>query len=70
MSVVWKREWTTDDFIAYCDKLEDRDTAFLLKEYVSKRIRALADKNAKLENDASDARWVRDQQLGYVQGSN
>ena len=67
---MWHREWTTDDFIAYCDKLEDRDVAFLLKEFVSKKVRALEVRAEKAEKEVSDQRWVRDQQLGYIQGSN
>jgi hypothetical protein len=62
---MWLKEWTTDDFIAYCDKL-DRDTAFMLKEYVAR----INMRCQRAENELSDQRWIRDGQLGYIQGSN
>jgi hypothetical protein len=70
MSINWKMpEWTTDDFIKFCDTL-DRETAFFLKEFVSKKIRTAEARAERAEQEVSDQRWVRDQQLGYVQGSN
>lgn len=69
MSVKWMKEWNTDDFLIFADKL-DADTAFQLKEFVSKKIRA-AEKRAEIaEQKVSDFRWERDARLGYIQGSN
>ena len=69
MSVKWIKEWGTDDFLVFADKL-DADTAFQLKEFVSRKIRAAEKRAERAEQEVSDQRWVRDQQLGYVQGSN
>ena len=61
--------WTTEDFLDFCDKIDER-TAYSLKEFVSRKLRASEARAEKAEQEVSDQRWVRDQQLGYVQGSN
>lgn len=68
MSVKWMKEWDTDDFLIFADKL-DADTAFQLKEFVSRKIRAAEKRAEKAEQEVSDYRWERDGRLGYIQGS-
>lgn len=69
MSVKCIKEWDTNDFLVFADNL-DAVTAFQLKEFVTKKIRA-AEKRAEIaEQKVSDFRWERDARLGYIQGSN
>lgn len=63
------KEWDTDDFIRFADTL-DKDTGFLLKEFVSKKIRAAESRAERAEQEVSGYRWERDARLGYIQGSN
>lgn len=62
------KEWTTEDFLTFCDTL-DREQAYFLKEFVSNKIRAAEVRAEKAEQQVANERWIRDQYLGYVQGS-
>ena len=68
MSVKWMKEWNTDDFLLFADKL-DADTAFQLKEFVSKKIRAAEKRADVAEQELINQAWARDAALGHIQGS-
>jgi hypothetical protein len=68
MSVKWMKEWNTDDFLLFADKL-DADTAFQLKEFVSKKIRAAEKRADVAEQELINQDCAREAALGHIQGS-